>query len=486
MSTARAEPRPALRAALAGLALSLAAATLTGCSLGPDDAGTGPAGGPAGVAGATASDGGAQGAGAPSTGTGAGDNLPDVSGIDVPPDLASAFNRLLTRRSRAVRNGDRDAFLAGLDPRKPGFVAAQNGYFDNLTQLPLARLRYRLDRGSLVRQSAGYSVVVELTLQLEGYDRLPVRSLDRFHFRRLDDGRFALSSATDRRWREANGIRQQPWDMRPIQVRTAVGVLGIFDEESVTASRSLLRSFERGIADVAPRVPYAWDRTVVVYALSDLAFLDELDDLPGDDPEALDALAFTVPAGPGDPRVAATRIVVNPRLLRRTGPARDRLVRHELTHVAVAEHDDEAPIWLSEGIAEWVSVQPMAPQDRQVSDRALEEAERGISTMPDAATFNDADSEVHYAVAWWASEYLAATYGASAPWSVLDAFAAPVASERQTIKTLLTFPPDALARRGVKLMLATYEPEPDPEPDPSTEVTPGTSPPSSDGASPTQ
>jgi|GEM_PF-842795 len=390
---------------------------------------------------------------------------PAVDGLPVPPDLDAAFTALLDTRSEAVRLSDREAFLSVLDRRDEGFLVTQEGYFDNLMQLPLATFSYDLDAASLVRGRRSYSVVVEVALQLDGFDAVPVRTLDRFRFDQVGKQRsgrpprFRLASVTDRAWEQANDIRSQPWERRPIQVRQGAGVLAVFDDVSVADAGALLRGLERSVSDVAARVPYPWDAAVVVYALSDTDFIRSLDDLPGDDPDALDGIAFTVPAGPGDPTIAATRIVLNPRISTRSGLVRQRLLRHELTHVAVGVRDDNAPVWLSEGLAEWVSVQALPERKRRIGSDALIAAQRGVEEMPGDETFNDVDSSLHYAVSWWACEYLAATYGDSAPWTVLDAFAPADVPERPTIRALLQIGVDQLARRATALLVRTYAPD---------------------------
>lgn len=422
---------------------------------------------------------------ASSTAPGAADGTsttPSITGLPVPRDLGRAFGRLLDDRSRALEDGDRDLFLAGLDRRDAGFVTAQDGYFDNLAQLPVRQVGLELEKASLVRARGSYWVVVRVTLQLDGFDALPAVSLHRYRFTSVKGGRYRLSSVYDRAWETANDVQRQPWETTEIRVEAAPGVLGVFDAGTAAAARPLMRSVVAGISDVAARVPYDWDRTVVFYALSDLRFVAGLDNLPGDDPDALDGIAFTVPAGPGDPRAASTRVAFNPRVLAADRAELDRLVRHELTHVATAAHDDFAPTWLTEGLAEWVSVQALAPQDREVSDEALAAAEAGIRRMPATSTFNDTDSDVHYAVSWWSCEYLAATYGPTAPWLVLDAFAGPDLDERKTIDTMLSLSVDALARRGAKLLVSTYDPAfygtgADETPSTSTTPTDGASPP---------
>jgi hypothetical protein len=454
MPTAPADPRrtPGLLGALVALVLVVGA-----CAGDPG------AGGAPGAPGSTPS--GSARASAPGPDLPTGDVAgapPVVEGLPVPPDLDAAFTDLLDRRARALLERDREDFLAVLEQDDPGFVVAQAGYFDNLAQLPLATLSYDVDPSSLVRRGRSYSVVVEITMQLDGFDALPSRTLDRFRFdqagRRGGAARYRLASVTDGAWEEVNQIQAQPWEQRPIEVRRAGDVLVVLDETTGAGARPLLRALERSVADVSARVPYPWDGAVVVYALSDTAFIRSLDDLPGDDPDALDGIAFTVPAGPGDPRTAATRIVLNPRVLTRSATARDRLLRHELTHVAVGERDDHAPVWLSEGLAEWVSVQALGPQDRRVGTEALRQARRGVTELPDDATFNDDDADLNYAVSWWVCEYLAATYGPTAPWSVLDAFALPGTPEAPTVQALLQISPAKLARRATALLVKSFEP----------------------------
>ena len=41
--------------------------------------------------------------------------------------------------------------------------------------------------------------------------------------------------------------------------------------------------------------------------------------------------------------------------------------------------------------------------------------------MPVSRTFNDGDQEWHYALSWMACDYIAATYGESRIWELVDA-----------------------------------------------------------------
>ncbi|CAB4697732.1 unannotated protein [freshwater metagenome] len=378
-----------------------------------------------------------------------------------PTAVVTELRRVLDRRAESLLARDRTAFERTLTTAQTdaAFAREQATYFDNLAQLPLAELAYTVRAQDLVREGDAYRVVVATSLQLDGFDAVPVTTRDRFLFvpgRR--DGVLRIASTSDPEWEQRNGAGLQPWDLGPIEVRNEAGILTILDAGSAARAADLLYSVRRGIADVSALVPYDWSHTVVVYALSDPAFLDSIEDPPGGDPELLDGVAFPVYADAPDggaPVLASMRFALNPRTLGQVGPEVDRLVRHELTHVALGEHDDQVPVWLSEGLAEYVSAQPMAPEDRSLPTAALAFAEAQPTTMPADETFNDADAGEHYGLAWWACEYLASSYGPDVLWSLLDALAD--GSDPDTaLQDRVGLDQAHLARRAARLLVATY------------------------------
>jgi hypothetical protein len=372
-----------------------------------------------------------------------GDDAPDEQGSAAPRNVVRAIDRALDARARVVRRADEAAF-GRLVGGRPDFRDRQRTWFDNLVQLPVGRLSYRLDPGSLVRSGEAYTVTADEMLRLEGYDDEPVVSQARYRFTSPSrhPGRLVLTAVTD--------AEPQPWDDGRIEVREGAGVLGIFDAGSIAQAPELIASVESGISSVSAEVPYTWPRSVVVYALSDPAFLDGLEDLPGNDPGDLDAVAF--PVG------GSTRFVLNPRMLSQAGDERDRLVRHELTHVAVGTHDDDVPVWLSEGLAEYVSVRPIPPQSRRIPEAAVTAAETGVDDLPDDESFNDDDSDAHYGLAWWAVEYVAEAYGEDAPWQLLDAMAKPGADPDDVLRVQLGATTRDLARHAGRLIVSLYDP----------------------------
>ena len=371
------------------------------------------------------------------------------SGKTTPVGISVA--EALERRAQAILRGDLAAFLAGLDPRATGFETAQQQYWDNLAQLPLTEVTLRPDLRTLRASGGRAEVVADLHLTMGGFDQRPALTRYALQFRRTPQG-MRLTSAT-----VVGG--GQPWDLGEIVVRQAPGVLGVFDSASVASAEAVLGSFQRGIADVAPRVPRGWNGAVVVYAPSDLTFMASLDDVPGGDPSAIDALPVAI-AGTRDGEPASQRIVLHPGLLSQPGPDVDRLIRHELTHVAVGSLGDRVPDWLSEGLAEYVSFQSVPPDRRGVTSEVVDLAETGQVRVPGSDGFDGNRSAAHYALAWWACETIARSRGESALWALLDAYEQ---GDSDPLHTVLGADRAQLERETARLLVEQYRPPASPQ-----------------------
>lgn len=376
------------------------------------------------------------------------------------PEAARAVSALLERRDRAVRRDDPEAFARGLGGSR-GDRAGQRAWFRNVAQLPLAHFSTSLEPDTLVRDGDGWWGTVRVTTRLRGYDALPVVTRDRFRFVH-EDGDLVVASTTDPGWERRHRVARQPWDLGRVVVHEQRGVLGVFSRDSAGAARAgeLVGAVADGVAAIGPRVPLPWDGRVVVYALADPAFVAGLEGVPGGDPHAVDGLAFPVLAGPdgaGATEVADTRVLLNPRILDVSAEARDRLVRHELVHVALGERDDRIPVWLSEGLAEYLSVRSLPPSRRLVSGEALAAARRGIDALPEGDTFNGPQAQANYGIAWWICEVVAETWGETMLWTLveeLDDAADPVAR----LERLLGVGERQLLDDVARTLLATYEP----------------------------
>ncbi|WP_299055457.1 hypothetical protein [uncultured Nocardioides sp.] len=332
--------------------------------------------------------------------------------------LAGAVDDALDRRARALRRGDADAVVAQTVAEEEA-RRAQRRYTVNLSRLPVGVLRYERPPEVTVDDDL-VRVRVRQVLQLSRFDAAPVRSEHELVWQPVRGEELRLVSELPVS-PDASAGGAQPWDVRPIGTVRDGGVLGVFDVGSIDSGEEVVDATAAAVREVREVVPYRWTRPVVVYAPSDLLLLDSVAGLPGGDPERLDGVAIPIRSDPDGP-VISERVVLNPRMLTADETERGRLLRHELTHVALGARDELVPRWLAEGIAEWVSVQPLELGDRLLSSAALTEARRGLTDLPDDGGFNEGPrSSANYDVAWQVCEEIAAVFGPDALWTLLEA-----------------------------------------------------------------
>ncbi|SHF44990.1 hypothetical protein [Streptoalloteichus hindustanus] len=279
-------------------------------------------------------------------------------------ERADAVRELLERRSSAVLRRDEAAFLNTVDPvGEAGFRAAQRAMFDNLGDLVFGEWRYTLDAGQSLPPPALPAGVpaadelwapkVELRYAFEGVDTTPTtRSLGYLFARRGSDWFLVSDTALEpqgrRTWRG-------PWDFGPCRwLRTRHGlVVGHPGNEALAAAVG--RELDGAVAAVSEVWGAAWPEQVVVLLPESPA---ELQAMVGPD-FSLDGIAAVAVADRVDTRagtVEGARVVINPRTAARLSPTPLRVVlRHEITHVAARGVTvDGAPMWLTEGFADYV------------------------------------------------------------------------------------------------------------------------------------
>ena len=391
--------------------------------------------------------------------TACGDDSP-AAPSDPDAGVAEAIQRTLRQRARAIVDRDPVAFERTLGQRDRGFLAEQDGYYENLGQLPLGTVRFDLKEQTIEPDGDGYWAEVTVRLQLQGYDVAPVVTHDRWRFAPTrNERRYLLTSTTDAAWEADSGSDPQPWDLGEIEVRDGAGVLGIFDSTTVLRADAVLASVSEArfaVRSVLP--PHIEDPGgVVVYVLADPAFVESIDGLPVTDPDLLDGVTVPVPrdARKADGPVSSYRIVLSPHVLDESDAGLDRLVRHELTHVALGEQARGVPLWLAEGLAEYVSVQSIAPAERRLQTDALNLAAAGVSDVPPDSEFTSTRAEGWYAVSWWICEYIAATYGEAALWTLLDGLAES-GDQQMVVYDQLGITTSELVQEGIDLMRRTY------------------------------
>lgn len=286
------------------------------------------------------------------------------------------MQELLDERARAVLDGDRSAYLKAVDPVATDHRARQRQVFENLRKLPLRTWDYQVmevreDSGRSVSASSEGSalVVAELSYQLEGHDQGV----------RVDTERMRLT-AREGQWylgAETAESARQLWEQGELGV--AAGEYGLVLGVGHTRAelRRLAREADRAVPAVSRLWPRPWSRRVVVLAPRDLERTAEL--LAASPAQYRGIAAVTTSERNG--RAPADRVVVNPEVYGTLGDdGRQVVMTHETAHVATREDTtDTTPMWLSEGLADWVGyggskddVRQAAPElGRAVSDGKL-------------------------------------------------------------------------------------------------------------------
>ena len=258
--------------------------------------------------------------------------------------------------------------------------------------------RYEVDPAGLVRDGGGYRVAVRLLMQLDGYDDAARRRAGPASAS-CPRGAAGTGCCSPRSTDAALGARATTCSSSPgtgARSRSAPAP-ACWASSTRTASADAPDAAGLGGSPASPpsprRCPTTGRARWCVYALSDPAYLDGLQGLPGD-PARLDGVAFPVPGGATPDRLAADPLPAQPVDARATGPAaRDRLVRHELTHVAVGEHDDRRPGLAGRGDRRvGLGAADRAARTGAVPAAAVAAARRGLTGLPADDTFNDAAS----------------------------------------------------------------------------------------------
>lgn len=336
--------------------------------------------------------------------------------------------RLLDVRAQAVRQDRLKLFLSTLDQGNRGLVDRQRRYFENLRQLPLSTFSYRVERkvwpDVLSDPSWGKDAFVpevELSEQLGGYDERPVKKLTGFAFG-YRGNRFVMISDRTRAGKFFPGTDPDPWERTRIRVRRTGAVLGVYDATSWPSSAEVNNVVSDGVDQLQRVLPFPWSGRVVVYEFADKRVLDGFRDVPGGNISHLGALTFPVYADLADTDQVGSRFVLMPGSVRAGEPFLGRITRHELTHVALGIRDDGVPTWFAEGLAEYFGARDIVPSQRRIASVAVARARQGVSQLPASADFNGPDQAWHYALAWMAVDYIAATQGEGRLWDLMDAF----------------------------------------------------------------
>lgn len=209
--------------------------------------------------------------------------------------------------------------------------------------------------------------------------------------------------------------RPQPWDLPDLRVRRSAGALVLAFEGGPLAGEVATRAMAAAgrVGDVLGSAgPAVW---VAPATDADAA------QLLGRDEAALHGLAAVVdgPIGPGQP-AGSDRIVLVPSAWASLTPTgRDVVMAHELTHATTRRASQrQPPLWLSEGLAEFVAYQGLTlPERTAVAPALVRVRSEGIpAALPDDSAFDPGSGplDVSYGFTLVAARTIADKYGVAA------------------------------------------------------------------------
>lgn len=284
---------------------------------------------------------------------------------------SSEIDKALSDRAAEFRAGNREAFLASVDPSSTDFRKSQELLFDRSRAIPLAEYSLKLDEDAPFftrkrdTEKHGPDTIVaavEERLQITGFDNQAALGRLMLTFVKRD-GRWLIASDSGM---DDLGLysSRYPWDFGPVEVKTSEHFAMVLHPEDSGFASELLGLAEQALPNVDRVYRRGWNKKVVIYVPATKKELERVIDATFDvDP----FVAFASTSIDRDQGWASTapRIILNrSNFLRHTPAVRRAIFAHELLHIAT--RDTSGPFvfgFVEEGFAQ------MAETERDESFR---------------------------------------------------------------------------------------------------------------------
>jgi hypothetical protein len=328
----------------------------------------------------------------------------------------AAVQDLLSARATAVKTRSKIAWMATVDATASAFRGRQSVAFDNLIKLPLGEFSYGTvqlapELTSARAQRVGPKAWVAKapgTYSLAGYDRAP-RSFEATFTMVQRPGGWRIADDSD------GTTAMQMWDlprMRVLRGRSTI-VIGNAPAAQMSDYKVTADSAVRRVTGVWGK---DWNSHVVLVTPSTTEEFAKLVLRSAD--AGLDQVA-AITQGVIDPgqRAEGDRVVINPKAFTALQSIGRRVViTHELTHVAARSSTTrQVPIWLSEGMADFVGYSGLdLPRPVVAADLlTLVRKGNGPKALPTEADFDPSRTKIapFYAASWLAVSRLDDLYG---------------------------------------------------------------------------
>ena len=373
-----------------------------------------------------------------------------------PGDPLPAVQAVLDTREDALRRGDRQSFLATVDPEAPAsFRAAQARSFDGLRSLPLASysLTARVDdTGDLSAAAAGrygggrvFLPETRQAYRFEGYDDRD--AVDQLWWSFVErEGRWYVAGDADL---EALGLETdlQPWDLGPLRQERRERVIVLSRPEQAERAAALAGIAEEALAAFAAVWDQPWGGRLTLVLPGSLEELERLLE------STVDLDNFVAFAGwrvlpDADFAATAPRVFVQEaRLGRYDRAGQVETMVHELVHAASAPLSGPFVAgWVHEGVAEWAATGRALDRRRPAGGDATLPRDHELSTGPSASIVRN------YQESAAAVSLLAARKGPGAPTAFFRAL-----GEARVAPGSVDHRVDAALRRSAGMSLAELE-----------------------------
>jgi hypothetical protein len=384
-------------------------------------------------------------------GSGSGAPASVTSAVSLREVREAAVDEVLGRLNAALVHGDQAAFIAAADPNaSEAFRAHQARVFRGMHALQgIASFRYSWPGEPWFvapstqpgLSSDAFSAAVTVTYRLVGYDRTPVTDVVGLTLTHHDDGHWYIRSDSDVDDQLVLGGKAEPWAVGEVAVARSGHALVIGDPQHTEQNAQLARRLDVALTEVRQVWSVSsWNGRVVAYASTYQPFvsawfgahaaIDRTAD-PFED-ATFEAKVRMLPASPvvvdaDDFAPAAPRLVVTPYVLSHDDGHIQSVLRHQLTHVALAlEGSHRPPAWLVAGAAEYTGFRQVsggsvdgvgALSTRGLRKEIWAQLKRGtwkpnlVATDDEFYAGSEPGEGNAYATAWFTCLYIAEHYG---------------------------------------------------------------------------
>jgi hypothetical protein len=335
------------------------------------------------------------------------------------PDPATDLPKLLAKRAKAVRDGNRAAFLATVDKRQRTYYRGQATLFARMLTAPFSAYDYRLepnDLRSAARLKRRYRAEqvqlapVQVRYRFEGQDDSPVLARESYTFILTGSG-WRIAGPGDSRMRRRDDV--EIWDSGPVRTARSARTLIVYHPGQEDLAQRLLRAADSAYGQVGAAWSGRWERKAVILVPRDQGEAERL--VGARDLSRVAAVASSSVESGSTERVLGNRIVVNTNNVARYNPLNLQiLVTHEMTHVATRSLGDGVPLLLVEGFADWAALKPVGlslQTTRPALDQRVDSG-RFDGTLPGDAEFRGGDAAVAYDEGSAFCLWVATTFGA--------------------------------------------------------------------------